>query len=214
MATMKPVEPVKKSKSGLRWFYKIPLYLVVTWALGFGFYLLKVPTPQPASDHPKADAIVVLTGDKNRLNMGLELLKAGLGDRMLLSGVHPTVKPTELAALTGADQALFACCIDLGKEAANTIGNVTETRKWRQSKNIRGLLLVTSDYHMPRALLLFSQMDPEGVYYAAPTSSQAPFGFYLREYNKYLITLLDRGAENATGKALLTDMPATKEPAN
>ncbi len=46
---------------------------------------------------------------------------------------------------------MFDCCVDLGFTAADTLGNARETAEWARSLGYHSLILVTADYHMPRA---------------------------------------------------------------
>lgn len=177
----------------IKMLIKYPLYALIIWALGFGLYFIRIPQVTESNSYETADAIVVLTGDSNRLETGLDLLQKKHGSRLLLSGVNKTVRVEDLIKLTGSDPALFACCIDLGRKAENTIGNALETKEWRIQHKFKSILVVTSDYHMPRALLWFQKMDPAGDYQPAPALSKAPLKYFVREYNKYLITLLQNG---------------------
>jgi uncharacterized SAM-binding protein YcdF (DUF218 family) len=107
------------------------------------------PAPEPA----RADAIVALTGPSaERVNASIRLLEQGKGERVLISGVNREVRRQELRALTPGSNRLFNCCVDLGFEAEDTIGNAQEIAAWAEAKNYDSLIVVTSDYHMPRAL--------------------------------------------------------------
>ena len=79
------------------------------------------------SEPPKADAIVVLTGGPSRISEGVKLLMQGKGDRLLISGVYSATTRSELAALSPGDEELFKCCVDIGYDARDTIGNADET---------------------------------------------------------------------------------------
>ena len=46
------------------------------------------------------------------------------------AGVDRTVRPIELARRYDADEALFDCCIDLGRESVDTRSNGAETARW------------------------------------------------------------------------------------
>ena len=52
------------------------------------------------------------------------------------------------------------CCVDLDRKATNTIGNAVETSHWAHEKGYVSLIVVTSHYHMPRALQEFHAEDP------------------------------------------------------
>lgn len=105
----------------------------------------------------RADGIVVLTGGAMRLDQAIGLLKEGRAERLLISGVNPETGITALSRLTGTDRALFDCCVDLDYAALNTIGNAEMTGRWARSRGFDELILVTSDYHMPRTLMTFDR---------------------------------------------------------
>ncbi len=77
----------------------------------------------------------------------------GLGKRLLISGVNRQARRSDLLALTGVAKPRFDCCVDLGFTAADTIGNAKEAADWARSMRYTSLILVTADYHMPRAML-------------------------------------------------------------
>jgi uncharacterized SAM-binding protein YcdF (DUF218 family) len=140
-----------------------------TLALGLGFvwFMDRVPGEEAAPDR-KAEGIVVLTGGAARINDAIELLAAERGHRLLITGVNPTTHTAELARLTPQYRKLFACCIDLDRSAMNTIGNAVETRRWTRARGFRSLLVVTSAYHMPRALAELAHELPDVTLIAFP----------------------------------------------
>lgn len=126
---------------------------------------VKRQAPQPRA---RADAIVVLTGDEQRISTGMKLMLAGRARRMLISGVHSATRmPTELKRhLDGGGrdrEALVKCCIDIGHSALNTSGNADEALQWTRTHGFRSLIVVTSAYHMPRSLIEFSRALPDVV---------------------------------------------------
>lgn len=126
-------------------------------------------------DRVSADGIVVLTGPGNRIAAGARLLSAGRAKRMLITGVNRRTPAADVARISGLDAETFKCCVDLGYEALNTIGNADETHNWAKANNFRRLIIVTSSYHMPRSLAEMSltlpnaELIPHGV-----TPSQFP----------------------------------------
>src|SRR5690606_13870343 len=86
---------------------------------------------------------------------------AGRGKRLLISGVNPTTTPEELTRVNPDFGRLLDCCIDLGHDAANTIGNAVETGRWVRHRNFRSLIVVTSGWHMPRALIEIENELPD-----------------------------------------------------
>jgi uncharacterized SAM-binding protein YcdF (DUF218 family) len=128
--------------------------------LGFLGFLARVPAPDAALDR-RAEGIVVLTGGAARISDAIELLAAGRGHRLLITGVNPATHTVELARLAPHYEQLFGCCIDLDHSAVNTIGNAIETRRWTRARGFRSLLVVTSAYHMPRAIAELAHQLPD-----------------------------------------------------
>ena len=99
-----------------------------------------------------ADALVVLTGGADRISDATELLASGLADRLLITGVNPATSPESLARRLPRLRSLVECCVTLGYQALDTAGNAAETAAWVRANHVRSLIVVTSNYHMPRAL--------------------------------------------------------------
>jgi uncharacterized SAM-binding protein YcdF (DUF218 family) len=130
-------------------------------ALAFGFVLFAVfVTRDDATGWDKADGIVVLTGGDNRIETGAKLMAEGRAKRMLISGVNRKVSREEMQHLLGIDKQIFNCCVDLGYEALDTVGNADETRTWAISNGYTKLIIVTSRYHMPRSLAELALVMP------------------------------------------------------
>jgi uncharacterized SAM-binding protein YcdF (DUF218 family) len=109
-----------------------------------------------------ADGIVVLTGGSSRVSDAVELLAAGYGKRLLISGVHPTNAASDISrSLPENNQALLKCCVDLDRSAVNTRSNAAETRRWVHERGFKSLIVVTSNYHMPRAIVELSHAMPD-----------------------------------------------------
>ncbi len=140
--------------------------LVLTLALGavamaFGFVLFAVSvTREDATGWDKADGIVVLTGGDNRIEAGAKLMSEGRAKRMLISGDNRKVSREEMQRILGIDKQTFNCCVDLGYEALDTVGNADETRTWANSNGYTRLIIVTSRYHMPRSLAELALVMP------------------------------------------------------
>jgi uncharacterized SAM-binding protein YcdF (DUF218 family) len=109
----------------------------------------------------QADGIVVLTGGSSRVSDALELLAAGYGRRLLISGVHPTSAASDISRSVSENQSFFNCCVDLDHSAVNTRSNAAETRRWAHERGFKSLIVVTSNYHMPRAIVEFSHAMPD-----------------------------------------------------
>ncbi len=139
-------------------FY-ILLLLAGCGAAGFLYFADQVASLQPPAD-PKADAIVVLTGGFQRIDQAVELLKSDAGKRLLISGVHPSTTGGQIRRNTQSSADLFKCCVDIGHDAIDTIGNANETANWIRDNRYRSILVVTNNYHMPRSLLELRRANP------------------------------------------------------
>ena len=157
-----PVKPAKAAPAWLRCALVAVLAVAfVGAAVGFIGFLsqLRGSESEPAQT---ADGIVVLTGGSSRVSDAMELLAAGYGKRLLISGVHPTNDVSDISrSLPDNDQSLLACCVDLDRSAVNTRSNAAETRRWAHERGFKSLIVVTSNYHMPRAIAEMSHAMPD-----------------------------------------------------
>ena len=162
------------------------LSLILTvWLLGLAGFVVSLP--RSAGD-TKTDAIVVLTGGAGRIQRGLDHLARGDARRMLVSGVDPAVRLGELAQLQKAPANLFACCVDLGKDAVDTRSNAAEAARWLRRGHFRSVRLVTTDWHMPRARFELERAVGKDVTVIPDAVDSAPgFVTLFAEYNKYLL---------------------------
>lgn len=159
--------------------------LVFAWLAGFAWFMLTLPGPL---DNRRTDAIVVPTGGPGRIDRGIALMKAHAARRMLVTGVAPTVRPVELAAEYKTAPALFACCIDLGREAVDTRSNAEETSAWVRRHGYKSVRLVTSDWHMRRAELELTNALGDDVTVVGDGVAGAPkILLLLAEYDKFLL---------------------------
>jgi uncharacterized SAM-binding protein YcdF (DUF218 family) len=163
---------------------------------GYFWFATQVPVEEVTLER-KADGIVVLTGAASRIPDAIELLAAERGKRLLITGVHRDTSKREIARLTPLYARYFACCIDLDRSALNTFGNALETRRWAREHNFNSLVVVTSNWHMPRAMAELTRQLPDVTLIAYPVvsekakadpwwSSVETARVYLSEYFKYL----------------------------
>lgn len=170
---------------------------IIAWVAGFVLFSSHISTMQEPGSIEKTDAIIALTGGAKRVDRALDLFAEGASRHLLISGVHQDVKLKELLALWNYHEKLPDCCITLGYEAGNTLGNAIEARNWTRDNHIKTIRLVTASYHMPRALLEFHHMIPDVEIMPHPIEVEgfAPEGrkfweLSFLEYHKYLMSFL------------------------
>lgn len=143
-----------KKRIAAQWAFvlrSVFLIVVSTLLLGFAVFTLNITRMVQPLSVSTADGIVVLTGGTDRLKPAIELLKKGLGKKLLISGVNPSSTKASVVRPFDVDPALAKCCIDLDQVATNTIGNAAQSAKWIAANGFDSVILVTSNYHMPRA---------------------------------------------------------------
>ncbi|HWA01034.1 MAG TPA: YdcF family protein [Caulobacterales bacterium] len=208
--------------SALRMFLSLAFAgLVLAFAAGFWSFAAAVRAP--AAPAPRADAIVALTGGSlQRLQTGVRLLKEGKGERLLISGVNRDVADHELFSRIDVDDHLAECCVDLGRSAEDTLGNASETADWARKRHYTSLILVTDDYHMPRARTELALAMPDARIYPYPIrtrwtdpalwrSDLSAAGRLGGEYVKYLMIRTREALINLSGAHKKT---ATSEPSS
>lgn len=151
-----------------------------------------------------AQAVAALTGGADARIISAIQLADSLGLPLLISGVNIDARPADIASVAKVDVAQIECCVTLGKAAASTEGNGSEVADWARRKNVRNIIVVTSEYHMERALYELRRAMPEGHFipYAVMTTKVRPSAWYrdpstarllLEEWIKYRLAGL-RGA--------------------
>ena len=87
------------------------------------------------------------------------------------------------------------CCIQIEGISRNTFSNAVESLKWVKSKKINSFVLLTNNYHMPRAMLEFKSIfkdikitpyvfiDENKIWWKTKIN-------YISEYFKYKLTYL------------------------
>jgi uncharacterized SAM-binding protein YcdF (DUF218 family) len=172
----------------------------IALVLGFFGFIWLLPDQQAAFDQ-SADGIVVLTGGTSRVADALDLLANGRGKRLLITGVNTGTTTTDIARQTVDYNKWLACCVDLDYAALNTLGNAVQARRWAEAHGFKSLIVVTSAYHMPRALAELAHQLPDATLIPYPVvsdrlrvepwwSNGATTRLVLSEYLKYLFAKL------------------------
>lgn len=179
---------------------KLAVLGAILLVIGFGLFVWLLPDEQVTLDR-NADGIVVLTGGTARVSDALELMAAGRGKRLLITGVNPGTTTGDIARQVVDYDRILNCCVDLDYSALNTFGNAVQARHWALDHNFRSLIVVTSAYHMPRALAELAHQLPDAALIPYPVvsdklriepwwSNTATTKLVLSEYLKFLFAHL------------------------
>ena len=176
------------------------LLVVLGLALAsFQKFVLTLPNDDTTPPAP-IDGLVVATGGQLRIQKGVELLAGGKADRMLISGVGKGISKEllkENLAISNRQARFFDCCVEIEFTATDTNGNAQATFEWMQKHALDDILLVSANYHLPRAELIFKQYLPENsVYFQAVNPPDLKLSAWhsnwqttrllLKEYLKYI----------------------------
>jgi uncharacterized SAM-binding protein YcdF (DUF218 family) len=142
----------------LRLIFDLVMLAVVMLVIGFFIFTGSIERSQ--LEPRTADGIAVLTGGAARIDEAMKLLTQQKAKRLLITGVYRTTSTEKLKQLASQGDQLFSCCVDIDKEARNTIDNATETSQWVARNHYTSVIVVTSNYHMPRALAELGRVMP------------------------------------------------------
>ena len=201
----------------LRALLALPLIVALVLAGGFIVFVRSLEAYGRAGDPPRAQGIVALTGGSQRISDAIDLLSRGFADRLLISGVNERTTRAQIARLNPGQKDWVECCVDLDHRARNTIGNAIETRRWVTDRGFDAIIVVTSNYHMPRTMLELDNAMP-GVakfpHAVSPTDMEitrwwrdaATFSLLGQEYLKFLMVWGRTQFENDPEISRLADL--------
>lgn len=167
-----------------------------TTLLGIGFLVEGFQPPVERSD-----AIIVISGDENlaRLREGLRLWSDGWAPVLVFSGAAREGPVSNAADMRrrALGEGVPDGAVLVDEEGADTFGNAVNTRRLMETHGLRSAILVTSPYHLQRAVLTF-----QGVYSgsgiriigrAAPDSDWRKRSWWLRaDLRRLTLTELEK----------------------
>ena len=168
----------------MRWVVRgiVLVLLVAIVAAGWDFsrFVARADKVAAAGAPKSAQAVTTLTGASDaRIVAGVNLAEA-LHVPLLISGVHVDTRAADIARIAGVTEAEIQCCVTLGRAAATTEGNGAEVAEWARRHKVTRIVVVTSEYHMDRAMLELRHAMPEAdfVPYAVTSMKVAPRDWY------------------------------------
>ncbi len=199
----------------MRWVVRgIVLVLLVAIVAGgwdFSRFIARADKVAAAGAPKSAQAVTTLTGASDaRIVAGVNLAEA-LHVPLLISGVHVDTRSADIARIAGVTEAEIQCCVTLGRAAATTEGNGAEVAEWARRHKVTRIVVVTSEYHMDRAMLELRHAMPEAdfVPYAVTSMKVAPRDWYkdgstarrlFEEWAKYRLASLRMAPDKTPGE--------------
>lgn len=142
------------------------------------------------------DAIVVLAGGRGRVEEGVKLYRKNRAHWLFFIGVDPLVRKADLFREMPGERGGEG--VFLEKVSRNTLENALQAREFILKKKVGSIQLITSRYHMKRAVLIFQNILPKNItIYSYPVDSKnlkeewwshsGSFRLLFSEYYKYCL---------------------------
>ena len=143
------------------------------------------------------EGIAVLTGGKGRIAKGIKLFKSSPGSYLIISGVDKNIKNIDIVP----KELLKNNRVFIDRKSETTIDNAEAIIKWAKQYRIGNIRIITSDYHMPRSMLILLRQSKSLNFYADPVISDIHSRdtwvnnsklliFLIEEYLKFLFCYL------------------------
>jgi len=105
-----------------------------------------------------ADAIFVLTGGEGRIQEGFRAWAGGAARELYILGAGRTVPVTRIVPEASRFSPEALSSVHVEGWSANTLENAFSAKSAVEEGKYSSVILVTSDYHIPRAVLVFRKV--------------------------------------------------------
>ena len=167
---------------------------ILIFIFGFVRYFLSIKNFE-TSINVNAQGIAVLTGGKGRIAEAIKIFRENPLSYLLISGVDKSVKIEDIVP----EDFLINPRVSIDKNSQTTLDNANEIVKWSKRNSIKKIIIITSDYHIPRSMLILTNRGRGLAFYPHPVTSTINFEsnlfkntknlkFLLEEYFKYLLS--------------------------
>ncbi len=149
----------------------------------FGRFLVVDGTPAPS------DAIIVLSGDEGRLQKGVDLMRSGYSEKLIVTKTNGRGRG-EISLQSVLATGVPAASIHPDYDAVSTYTNAVNSKRIMQEHGYKSAIVVSSDYHMRRVKYTFGEVykgsDIRLHYVAAPSKHFDPKRWWSKKiYIKY-----------------------------
>ena len=151
--------PLGRPDRGSLW--RALLAVLLLFAPPVAPHLLASRVPAPSSR--PADAVFVLSGGEGRIKEGYRAWVSGAGKELCILGAGRNLKPADLLPAAAALPVEALSRIRVEGWSENTLENAFSAKSIASERGYSSVILVTSDYHVPRAYLAFRKVLPPEV---------------------------------------------------
>jgi len=196
MVTKKPIFARRRTRPSRLLLASVWASVAVFLGLVLGQFLMfynAVHAPQePLISTREYQGVAVFTGGRNRIQTGFDLLsRFPKVQNVLISGVNPQSSRENLLASFLPEDGNFKGSVQLDYEARTTYGNVIQTKAWVDENEIDKLIIVTSNYHIPRAKALADlYLDDINVSFYPVVAERIGLRLLVSEFVKYKVVAL------------------------
>ena len=135
-------------------FFIIFVIALVFFSFGFVSFFSQIKNYN-VTNNLNPQGIAVLTGGKGRIAKGIEVFKNNPESYLIISGVDKKVAIEDILP----KDFLVNPKIFIDKKSETTIDNVNEIVNWSLKNKISDVIVITSDYHMPRTMLILKKKE-------------------------------------------------------
>ena len=107
-----------------------------------------------STEHSLVQGVAVLTGGRGRIAKGIKSFKNNPSSYLIISGVNKKIKNIEVIP----EELLESDKVFIDRKSETTMDNAEEIIKWSLKNNITTINIITSDYHMPRSMLILQKI--------------------------------------------------------
>lgn len=151
-------EPRRRGERSFRTILYLLILLFVPPAIP---HLLSLRYPAPPAG--PADAIFVLTGGEGRIQEGFRAWSGGAAKELYILGAGRRVPLSRIVPEASRLPAEALSRVHVEGWSENTLENAFSAKSAVGEGKYSSVILVTSDYHVPRAVLAFRKVLPPGV---------------------------------------------------
>ena len=176
------------------YFFTIFVIFFVFFLVGFVSFFSQIKNYNVANNY-NPQGIAVLTGGKGRIAKGIEIFRNNPESYLIISGVDKKVAIEDVLP----KDFLVNPKVFIDKKSETTIDNVNEIVNWSLKNKINDVIIITSNYHMPRTMLILTKKGKGLNFSSYPVTSSIDLDenflkdtktlkFLLKEYLKYILS--------------------------